>query len=443
MFGKRISAVIIVLVACAIGFFVYNSEQGNSEYAFKLGLDLDGGTQLVYKADVSGVESSQVSEAMTALKDVIERRVNVFGVSEPLVQVEEGGVISGNSEQRLIVELPGVTDIDKAVDVLGKTPLLEFKLQRDNLPQSQEEIENLGPDDVFVSTNLTGRFLQKAELQFAQQNTGLGEPSVLLMFNTEGKELFAKLTKDNTGKVLAIFLDGVAISVPVIREEISDGRAVISGGFSIEEARVLVRNLNLGALPVPIELVGSQVVGATLGHDAVQAGVIAGMYGFLLIAIFLLAWYRLPGFLAIISLAIYVVVMLALFKLIPVTMTAAAIAGFVMSLGMAVDANVLVFERMREEIASGKSIQESIKEGFSRAWSSVRDSNISNIITASILFWFGTSLIKGFALVLMLGVVVNLITAIGVNRLLLYVFAPRGTESGPISRFLFGKGFGK
>ncbi|MFM2357748.1 MAG: hypothetical protein RJA61_485 [Candidatus Parcubacteria bacterium] len=440
MVRTRILALCVVLIGVGVGFFVYNSQSAESGFNFKLGLDLDGGTQLIYKADVSGVAESEVSEALSALRDVIERRVNVFGVSEPLVQIEEGRALTGGSEQRLIVELPGVTNIDEAIDVLGKTPLLEFKLQKDGLPTSQEEIAKLALEEIFIPTGLTGRFLERAELQFPQQGSGgLGEPSVLLVFNTEGKELFAEITRKNIGKFLAIFLDGVPISTPVIREEIVDGNAAISGGFAIQEARELVRNLNLGALPVPIELVGSQVVGATLGRNAIDAGVVAGFYGFIFVSLFLIFWYRLPGFLAVLSLAMYVALILALFKLIPVTLTAAAIAGLIMSFGVAVDANILVFERMREELKAGRSLNDAISEGFTRAWSSVRDSNISNIITASILFWFGTSLIKGFALVLALGVVVNIFTAIVINRLFMRAFA--SSSMGPVRHFLFGRGF--
>jgi len=442
MTAKRITALIIVALGVGLGFFVYSSE--SSRFSYKLGLDLNGGTQLVYKADISKISEASVDDSLVALRDVIERRINVFGVSEPLVQLEEGSIVGGSSEKRLIVELPGVTDIEKAIDVLGKTPLLEFRLQKDNLPTSEEEIAKLKPEDVFTSTDLTGRLLQRAELQFSNGgglSSAPGETAVLLVFNTEGKELFAKITRENVGKLLAIFLDGEPISTPVIREEIKDGNAVISGGFTLQESRELVRNLNLGALPVPIELVGSQVVGATLGQDAINAGVKAGIVGFALIALFLLVWYRLPGFLAVLSLALYVLIMLSLFKLIPVTVTAAAIAGLIMSIGMAVDANVLVFERMNEELKAGKELKDAIAEGFARAWTSVRDSNISNIITASILFWFGTSLIKGFALVLMLGVIVNLCTAIFINKI--FMFAVTSSRQGSLSRFLFGKGLGR
>lgn len=427
MSGKRALALIVFVLAVLLGYFVYTTNTSQSSFAFKLGLDLNGGTQLVYRADVSGVDESEVLEATEALRDVIERRVNVFGVSEPLVQLEEGSTIAGNPERRLIVELPGVTEIDRAIEVLGKTPLLEFKLQRDGLPQTQEELAKLTADQVFAPTALTGRFLEKAQIEFPQNTgAGLGQPMVLLQFNEEGRKLFAEITRNNTGKLLAIFLDGVPISTPVIQEEIPDGNAVISGAFSIEEARELVRNLNLGALPVPIELIGSQVVGATLGHDAIDAGLMSGMYGFIFVSLFLIFWYRKPGLLAVVSLAIYVALMLALFKLIPITLTAAAIAGLVMSIGMAVDANVLVFERLREELRDGKIMSIAIHESFMRAWSSIRDSNISNLITATILFWFGTSLIKGFALVLLLGVVVNVFTSVFINKIFMLAFARDG-----------------
>lgn len=454
MLRYRLSALTLLILAALVGFFVYTTEQpivtpgptatstpsvSASHYAFKLGLDLRSGSHLVYKADTSSLAAGDVAGAMTTLKEVIERRVNLFGVSEPIVQVEQGGILGGG-DNRLIVELPGVTDINEAVKLIGATPLLEFKLMRPEAEKlSQEELNKKTLGEVFVPTELTGRFLQKSELQF---NSTTGEPTVLLTFNSEGQKLFAKLTKDNVGHILAIFLDGVPISTPVIRQEITAGSAVISGGFTPQEAKDLVRNLNYGALPVAISLVSKQTVGASLGEEATAAGVHAGLWAFIIIALFLVLWYRLPGLLATLALAVYVALNLALFKLIPVTLTAAGIAGFILSLGMAVDANILIFERMKEELRKGRVLSDAITEGFARAWTSIRDSNTSSIITAIVLYYFApTPLIKGFALVFFIGVVTSMFTAITASRTLLKAVGASG--QGRFARFLFGSGTSK
>jgi protein-export membrane protein SecD len=412
----KIFAVIILILGLLVGFFVFSTESNpDSNFHFKLGLDLSGGTHLLYTADVSDIETSEVRELMGALRDVIERRVNLFGVSEPIVQVEEGGIFN-SGEERLIIELPGVTDIEEAIGLIGKTPLLEFKLPRTDVEITEDTLI----EDVFISTGLTGRMVKRANLQFEQGSGGVGlsEPVVILQFNKEGEKLFARLTRENIGREMAIFLDGELKSAPVIQQEILGGSAQISGNFTPEEARTLVRDLNFGALPVPIELSSTQSIGPTLGAEVLSKGVRAGLWGILLISLFLILWYRLPGFLASLSLTIYVILMLTIFKLIPVTLTAAGIAGFILSIGMAVDANILIFERIKEELG-GKTLEESIRTGFARAWLSIRDSNISSIITAIILFWFGTSLVKGFALTFGLGVLISMITAITISRTLL------------------------
>lgn len=292
----RIFAVAILILGLFVGFFVFSTE-GNpdSNFHFKLGLDLSGGTHLLYTADVSDIEGSEVKELMGALRDVIERRVNLFGVSEPIVQVEEGGIFN-SGEERLIVELPGVTDIEEAISLIGKTPLLEFKLPRKDL----EITEDTAIEDIFVSTGLTGRMVKRANLQFQQGDGGVGlsEPVVVLEFNKEGEELFARLTRENIGREMAIFLDGELKSAPIIQQEILGGSAQISGDFTPEEARTLVRDLNFGALPVPIELSTTQSIGPTLGAEVLSKGVRAGIWGILLISLFLILWYRLPGLLA-------------------------------------------------------------------------------------------------------------------------------------------------
>lgn len=433
MWKKRISALILIILALVIGRFIWTSEVNKTNYAFKLGLDLKGGTHLVYEADTTKV--SDVSEAMNALRDTIERRVNLFGVSEPLVQVEEGGVLGVAGSERLVVELPGVTDVTKAVAQIGQTPTLDFRLVKEFPGLTEEQIKQKTIDEIFIRTGLDGRYLKSAQIDFDQTT---GEPKVLLNFNAEGTDLFAKITKENKDKILAIFLDGLPISTPVIRQEITGGKAEITGNFNIKEAKLLVRNLNYGALPVPISLVSTQTIGATLGEEATSAGVKSGVIAFLVIAAFLIFWYRLPGLLATIALAVYVVINLALFKVIPVTLTAAGIAGFILSLGMAVDANILIFERMKEELKKGKALDEAIREGFGRAWLSIRDSNLSSIITAIVLYMFAsTSVIKGFALVFGIGVLTSMFTAISASRTLLYAMRFRESK---FSRFLFSCG---
>ena len=464
MIRTRIFAVVLLVLLVGLSYAVFASERlPDSRFAkfpFKLGLDLAGGTELTYRADVSKLAAEDVDGSMNSLRDVIERRVNVFGVSEPIVQVEETGAFAEGKEHRLIVGLPGVTDVDKAVALIGKTPLLEFMLLKKDSEQKLQEIltsENPSASaDFFEETGITGRLVERAQLEFTQ-TSGPSEPAVSLTFNSEGRDLIAKVTKEHVNEILAIFLDGSAISMPYIRQEITDGKAQISGNFTAAEARELVRDLNYGSLPVPIELIGTQTIGPSLGSAALAAGVKAGIVGSILVALFLILWYRFPGFIASVSLVMYIAISLAIFKLIPVTLTAAGLAGFILSIGMAVDANVLIFERLREELARGKGLYDAMHEGFRRAWLSIRDSNISSLITAIVLFWIGTSSVKGFALTFGIGVFVSMFTAITASRIFLYAVSGKGgkgSSSGKnasgtknastgsqFSRFLFSSGF--
>ena len=444
MLKRRIIAAIVILLGAGLGFLLFRSVSGEhqdiiSRHPFRLGLDLSGGSYLLYKADVSQVAPGEVDDSMDALRDVIERRINAFGVGEPVVAVQTS-TLGGAKEHRLSVELPGVTDINEAIKTIGQTPFLEFKIQTDREITASDVDENgylrIDASEGFVSTGLDGKYLKHAQLIF-EPNTGT--PQVSIQFDDEGSKLFEKITSENVGKVVAIYLDGSIISAPVVREAISGGQAQISGDFTPQEAKQLVGRLNSGALPVPISLISTQTVGATLGIDAINAGVKAALIGFILIAIFLIVWYRLPGVVAVLALSLYVIITLLLYKFIPVTLTAAGIAGFIISIGMAVDANILIFERMREERAKGKSAAEAIDAGFGRAWFSIRDANTASIIVAIILFWFGTSLIKGFALTLGLGVAVSLLSAIGITKLFLRSLPTlEGTKLG---RVLFSSGF--
>ncbi len=445
MIKRRFWVVVIILATFLVGYFVYTTENPLSNFKFRLGLDLNGGTELVYKADVLSASTtpSDLTTAMNTLRDVIERRVNTFGVSEPVVRVERVGFTGADSEEQLIVELPGVTDIDKAVAMIGQTPTLDFRLlskdaEKLNNEEMQNKITKDGMDSVFQSTGLTGKYLKRSALEFNQTT---GQPQVSLQFNSEGSDLFAKITKENVGRKLAIFLDGDLKSVPTIQEEIKGGQAVISGSFvgsaGIKEAKTLVDNLNLGALPIPIKLISTQTIGASLGQEAVAASAKAAVIAFIVVALFLILLYRLPGFLAVLALTTYTAVNLALFKLIPVTLTAAGIAAFILSVGMAVDANILIFERMKEELKRGRELADAIEEGFKRAWTSIRDSNISSMITAIILYMFSsTSVVKGFALVFFIGVLISMFTAITVSRSLL--LAIKHDHAGRFLKFLFG-----
>ena len=415
-----------------LAYFLFGKNTFNN-FPFQLGLDLKGGAHLVYQADTSVLKAGEVGDAMVGLRDVIERRINIFGIAEPVVQIEKKG-----DDNRLIVELAGVKDINQAIKMIGETPFLEFRTQQEiaevqPLPQAPPEVEPLLN---FVPTSLTGRYLKKASFEFDQ--TAL-QSAVLLEFNNEGQEIFAQLTRENIGKPLAIFLDGQPISIPVVREEIASGRAQITGNFTLKEAKLLVGRLNSGALPVPIQIIAQETVGASLGNEALEKGVRAGIFGIMTVILFLIFWYRLPGFLGALALGIYIGLVLMIFRLLPITLTTAGIAGFILSVGMAVDANILIFERFKEERRAGKGLESSLREGFSRAWSSIRDSNVSSLITCLILYWFGTSIVRGFALTLAIGILFSMFSAITITRVFLLAF--RLKETNKLARFVFGSGF--
>jgi len=517
----------IFLLAIFAALIVWPSAPGwFGTFKVHLGLDLQGGTHLVYQADVSALDGNEKRDGVQALRDVIEHRVNAYGVSEPVVQTNFSG-----DKYRIIIELAGVKDANEAIAIIDKTPHLEFKTQGEpvfdeNAVEKADEIKTqaqaildraLAGEDfaslaseysedpssamnggdlgyttrglfvpefdkalfddlevgqispelvesqfgyhiikkidqrlndqgeievqaahilfqkadadlnpiVWEDAGLTGRDVAKAQLSF-QQNTQ--EPLVLSSFNNNGKEIFAKLTTDNVGKSIGIFLDGELISSPVVNEPIKDGDAQISGRFTITEAKELVKNLNLGALPVPIELISQTTVGASLGADSVNKSLLTGIIGLLAAALFMLIFYRLPGILSVIALAIYTLLALAIFEFIPITMTLAGVAGFILSIGMAVDANILIFERTKEELRKGKSLNTAIENGFTRAWFSIKDSNISSIITCLILSWFGTSIIKGFAITLGIGIMLSMFSAITVTRTFLRLIVNKRLE---------------
>ena len=433
MKNARFVAMILIVLGLAVGYYSYKD---NSK-PYKLGLDLNGGTHLIYQADVTKLQPQDVDASMQSLRDAIEKRINIFGVTEPLVQTERSN-IDGQKVEKLIVELPGVTDIDKAVALIGATPVLDFRTATTTIVKTATSSTTVIS---YVQTSLDGSLLSRAMVEFDPTTR---QPLVKLQFNEEGKKLFAKITEENVGNIVGIFLDNNAISEPVVNEAIRDGQAVISGSFTNPEAQELVRNLNYGALPVPITLIGSQTIGASLGAGALDKSVNAGIIGFAIVTLFLIVWYRLPGLIASLALLLYVAMNLAIFKLIPVTLTSAGLAGFILSIGMAVDANILIFERMKEELKKGMNLHDAIHEGFNRAWTSIRDGNLSSIITAVILFAFATTaLIKGFALVFLIGVLVSMFTALTASRTLLLAIVPKNKETAekPFIKFLFSNGF--
>lgn len=539
----------VIVLALAVGLISYPKAASKVPPAYgalnklriNLGLDLQGGIHLEYKADASQIDSSKIDAAMQALQDVIERRVNSFGVAEPVVYTTKSG-----ANQRLVIELAGVKDINRAKEMIRETPFLEFKeesapdqsqqipqqlldqlkqqakkkaddilkkalagedfarLARDNSedpgskdnggdldfvkkgmlvpefdkvlfdpgfkdgtvwpqlvetqfgwhiikkvesrgegdpvksPADDNEASNLEihaahiliakksnpsvPQKNYVSTGLSGKNLKNAAVDF--QNQGLSEPQVAIQFDSEGAKLFAELTKKNLGKSIAIYLDGQIISAPTVQAEITNGQAVITGNFTVDEANKLVKNLNEGALPVPISLISQQSVEASLGQASLQKSLKAGIIGLVVVIIFMLMYYRFLGVVASLALLIYAGLMISIFKLSAfspwqITLTLPGIAGFILSIGMAVDANILIFERTKEEIRRGRNILGATEEGFRRAWTSIRDGNVSSIITSLILIVMGTGFVKGFAVTLVIGVLVSMFTAVVITRTIL------------------------
>ena len=381
----------------------------------KKGLDLQGGSHLVFSADMTGLEDKDKDSALAASQSNIEKRVNYFGVSEAMVQTSKS-----DNDYRLIVEMPGVKDVNQAIDLIGKTALLEFREENPDQKQASESGE------FFLKTTLTGKDLKRSFVDF-DQNTG--SPVVGLEFNADGAKKFGEITTKNVGKMVAIYLDGEPVSIPRVDEPITGGNAIIRGSFDLNEAKKLSVQLNAGALPVPIKIIEQRNVGATMGDESVQKSIRAGLIGLGMVIAFMAAYYGKLGILADIALVNYGLITLALYKIIPVTLTLPGIAGFLLSVGMAVDANILIFERMKEERRVGKPALVAMELGFGRAWDSIRDANVCTIITAFILFnpfnWpflNVSGMVRGFALTLALGIAISLFTGIVVTRTLIRVF---------------------
>lgn len=387
-----------------------------ADFPLKLGLDLQGGTQLVLQAEMDNISSENRDDALESARNVIERRVNLFGVSESVVQTSKVG-----EQRRILVELPGLKDASSAAELVGTTAQLDF---REITASAAAEATQSGIPEIFLAepTGLTGADLKKAQVVFG--TTGTGGPQVSIQFNEEGSKKFAELTKRNISKPLPIFLDNAPISAPIVQQEIIGGEAVISGDFTVDQAKSLVVQLNAGALPVPITIVEQRSIGPTLGAESIQRSVLAGIIGVEIIMIYMALYYGILGLIADLALIIYALIVLAIFKtgffiFPPITLTLAGIAGFILSVGMAVDANILIFERMKEEIRWGKSKTRALDLGFERAWTSIWASNVSSLMTAVILYAFGTSIVRGFAITLAIGVLVSMFTAITVTRTIL------------------------
>jgi preprotein translocase subunit SecD len=375
---------------------------------FTLGLDLQGGTHLVLQADMSKAPGQDAEQVLKGVIQVLERRVNAYGVAEPVVQSQ--------GADRVIVELPGVKDIEEAKKLIGQTAQLDFR-EFDQTTGQWKLATATGLDG--QEKELTGKFFRPNSQVVFDQRTN--QPQVAFEFDDEGATLFEQITRRLIGKPLGIFLDGQPISSPTVQAVISKNGVIT--GVRLNEARTLAIQMNAGAVPVPIRIVEERTVDATLGSDSVRKSIVAGEIALLVVALFMIMYYRLPGLVAAVALGVYTLVTLSIFMLIPVTLTLAGIAGFILSIGMAVDANILIFERMREEVRWGRSVGAAVRAGFDRAWTSIRDSNSSTLITCLILYWFGqnfgASLITGFALTLAIGVVVSLFSAIFVTRGLL------------------------
>lgn len=388
----------------------------------KQGIDLAGGTHLAYQADMAGIATGDRDSALEAARDNIQRRVDLFGVTEPVIQTSKVG-----EDYRLIVELPGAQEIGQAINLIGQTAQMEFWEPREGIEEATTAAD-------FKPTDLSGADLTRSQVQF-DPNTG--QPVVGLKFSDEGSRKFSEITGRHTGRPVAIYLDGLPLTVPVVREQITTGEAVITGEFTLDQAKRLSIALNAGALPVPIKIIEQRNIGATLGSESVRKSIQAGLIGLLMVTIFMTAYYGYLGFLADIGLVIYGLITLALYKLIPVTLTLPGVAGFILSVGMAVDSNILIFERMKEEIRAGKPYRLAMELGFGRAWDSIRDANVCTLITCFILFnpfsWSflnASGMIRGFALTLGLGVMLSLFTGIVVTRTLLRIFSKEGKQTG-------------
>lgn len=401
----------------------------NTALTTKLGLDLAGGSHVVLEADMSQVDEGDRLDALESAREIIERRVNFFGLTEPTVQTAQAGDI-----YRIIVELPGVSDTNEAVNTIGQTAHLEFREFLD-LPEEDEETSATDAAQIIASmqpVGLSGKDLKRAQVVFSPET---GEPEVSIEFTQEGAQMFEEITERLIGKPLAIVLDDMIVSAPVVNQKITGGSAVISGSFDQESARALTLQLNAGALPVPVEVVEQRFIGPTLGQESINKSIQAGIVGLVMVAVYMVLNYGVLGVIANLGLILYGLITFALFRLIPVTLTLPGIAGFILSVGMAVDSNILIFERFKEEKRRGKPWKMAMELGFGKAWDSIRDANFTTILTSLILYNPGnwqflpsSGMVRGFAATLFIGVVVGLFTGIIVTRTLIRVLYSEKSE---------------
>ena len=395
------------------------------DYQLRKGLDIQGGMQVVLEAEMDNIAEEDRATALEAAREVIAKRVDLYGISESSIQTSKAG-----GQSRLIIELPGVSDPAEALELVGRTALLEFKLQRE-LTETEIAESTLSAQvwlNSFVETGLTGKQLKRSQAQLDPQTS---RPIISLEMNEEGRDLFATITKENVNEVLAIFIDGIPIMTPVISTPILDGRAVINGDFTVDEAKNLAIQLNAGALPVNIKVLEQKTIGASLGDESIQKSVKAGIIGLALVLLFMMLYYGWLGFVASISLVIYAILTIALYKVLGVVLTLPGIAGLILTIGMAVDANILIFERMKEELRSGHPYARAMELGFGRAWDSIKDANLASIFTALVLinplnfsFLNTSGMVKGFGLTFLIGTLLSLFTGVVVSRLLLRAFLP-------------------
>lgn len=378
---------------------IRDKEIFKKEIKIKEGLDLQGGARVVYSADLSKIDAGAKKDAMNSLASVIENRINAFGVAEPTVMTS-----NVNGEDRLVVEMPGVKDVNEAINLIGKTAELDFR----TIKADQSD---------FEKADLTGKDFKHAEVTFDQS----GKPQISIEFNSDGAKKFEEITAANIGKPIAIYLDDKMLSAPTVNDKISGGQGVITGEFDIKEAKQLAIQLNAGALPVPVKMIEQRNIGATLGQDSVKKSIYAGIIGIIVVSAFMICYYRFLGILSTIGLGFYIVFTLALVKLFGITLTMGGIAGLILSVGMSMETDVLVFERIREELRSQKTFATAVTLGFKRAWSSIRDSNAVSLIIAALLYTAGGT-IRGFAVVLVLGIIVGLATTFWGTQTLVKVF---------------------
>jgi len=393
--------------------------QIKKEFVTHLGLDLKGGSNLVFETDTSKVKSEDLQDALNSSRDIIEKRVNFFGVSEPIVQTVKIG-----NNYRISVDLPGIGNVNDAIALIGQTAQLTFKEEA----SAEAKVATSTPTILRLTkdTGLTGKHIKKASVTFDSQT---GKPQVALGFNKEGVNLFSDITSRNVGKQVGIFIDNFIISAPVVQQPITDGNAVITGNFTVDESKKLAIAINSGALPLPIHLVEQRSIGPTLGATEVRKSVYAGVVGLLMVLLFMVVYYKKLGIIASMALMIYGLISFAIFRAIPVVLTLPGVAGFILSIGMAVDSNILIFERIKEELRKGKDFDIAIRLGFGRAIDAIKDANITTLTVAFILFnplnWgflpqFG--MVRGFALTLAIGVATSLFTGVVITRRLINLF---------------------